>query len=496
MVLAVLLVINFKIMKQINAWWVVIMSLCSIQQMTAQCPNCIINLPPGIPADTIVIDSVPDAYKNGYYEEALTYRIPYTTDPLAAVAPPGTNVPTGLTIDSFIVLSVTNMPPGLQWTGDRPVPMVYNELAPQTRDGCITLCGTPAVSGTFTINVNLQVMIQGFVFPSPPIPVEFTVLPDTNAPFVYSPPSGCAPLSVYIDNRVTSGGSPGFSYFWDFGNGDSSTVEQPDTIVYDFGLMTDTTVAIYQRVIIDTFPYLLETIVVTDDTGNSCNDDVGVAPLVIRGAPDMYIILTGNGDTLNTDPNFGLIGNTENSEYAPDTMEFPGPIVLADGQSYSLEIWDDDNSNFINPADDPCGSGPVTFSTALGVGTHSLQTGSMTIEITLSQIIDTVEYVDSVTVEYCNIAVNQIEAVNRSLQVFPNPTADLLNVQFQVPLAADEVEIMVSDLLGRTIYTEQLGDFQGTYQNALSLGGQPDGMYVLRLRVDNQVTAKKIILQR
>lgn len=483
-------------MKNFNLLWVVLVSLWWTQQAAAQCPGCTINLPAGIPTDTIVIDSVPDAYKNAYYEEVLTYRLPYTTDPLAAVAPPGTTVPTGFNIDYFKVLSVTGMPPGLSWVGDRPAPLLYNEVAPLTRDGCITICGTPGVSGTFTINVNLEISVSGFVLPSPPIPIEFTVLRDTNAPFLIDTAVGCAPHQVTFTNRLTSGGNAGISYYWDFGNGDTSTAEQPGSVMYDFGLATDTTVAVYQRVIIDTFPHLLESIVVTADPNNSCNDDVGTPPLGIRGAPDMYIILIGNGDTINTDPNFALIGNTENNEYAPDTMVFPGPLVLADGQSYSLEIWDDDASNFINPQDDPCGNGPVTFSSALGAGTHVLTTGGMTIEIVLSNLIDTIEHVDSVTVKYCNISVDQIASLNRTLRVFPNPTQDLVNVRFQLPRLGDDVELMVTDVLGRSVYNENLGQFQGTYENAIDLSGYPDGMYVLRMRVGNQLLARKIVLQR
>ena len=157
-------------MKKINLLGILVLllSLAFSQSLEAQCPNCTIVLPAGIPADTIVVDSLPSAYKNVYYQESMSYRLPYTTDPLAAVAPPGTNVPTGLTIDHFKVLSVTGLPPGLYWIGDRPSPMLYDEVAPDTRDGCITLCGVPGAAGVFTVNVNLEIQISGFVFPSPP----------------------------------------------------------------------------------------------------------------------------------------------------------------------------------------------------------------------------------------------------------------------------------------------------------------------------------------
>ena len=75
-------------------------------------------------------------------------------------------------IDYFEIQSVTGLPPGLSWTGDRTPPMRYDEVSPDKRDGCITLCGIPAASGTYTINVNLEIQVSGFIFPTPPIPYD------------------------------------------------------------------------------------------------------------------------------------------------------------------------------------------------------------------------------------------------------------------------------------------------------------------------------------
>ena len=472
----------------------------------AQCPNCTVPTFAGMPADTIIVDSLPSAYKNAYYEEEMGYRLPYTTDPLAAVAPPGTSVPTGLSIDHFRILSVTGLPPGLSWVGDRPAPMTYNETSPATRDGCITLCGTPGASGTFIVNVNLEIQIQGFVFPSPPIPLEFIVYPDTNALFTVDTAAGCAPFGVVVNNLLPSNGNPGFSYFWDFNNGTTSTSENPDTVWYDFGLMTDTVIAITQQVIIDTFPYMLEAIVVATDPGNSCNDDVpnpipGLPP-ISTNAPDMYAFLYNGTDTaFHMDPGFLLLGNAPNDEYPRDTMVFPGPFPMVTGQSYSLEIWDDDSEWDIIPgvvinADDLCGPGTMTLSSALGVGVHTLSTGTMTVEVTISHYIDTATYVDSVTIQYCNVPINYINQVDRSLMVYPNPTADLVNVQFQLHGTTETVEVMLNDLLGRTVYNEVVNDFNGAYNRQINLDKQADGVYVLHLYVGNDVLHRKVVLRK
>jgi len=467
----------------------------------AQCPTCTINLPPGIPVDTILVDSLPPASKNIYYEETMSYRLPHNTDPLAAVAPPGANVPTGLAIDHFKIQSVTGLPPGLSWVGDRPTPMLYNEPSPTPRDGCITLCGTPGAAGTFIVNVNFEIQIMGMVFPSPPIPLEFLVHPDPNAPFSMDTVAGCAPFGVVVHNAITSNGNPNITYSWDFNNGTSSTLENPDTIWYDFSLTTDTIVAIEYQAIIDTFPYMLEAIVVATDPGNSCNDDInnpipGLPP-ISTGAPDMYITLEGGGDTINTDPNFSLLpgGISQNNEYPRDTMVFPGPIQLIDGATYSLEVWDDDSALILDP-DDLCGGSTMTFSSALGAGVHTLTSGTMTVEVTISHYVDTVTYVDSVYVQYCNTPISYISKLDRSLMVYPNPTSDLVNVKFNMDGTTENVELVVSDLLGRTVYNEVVENYGGEYNRQVNLDKQSNGVYILQLRIGKEMLHRKIVLRK
>ena len=55
--------------------------------------------------------------------------------------------------------------------------------------------------------------------------------------FTASPDSGCAPLDVYFTNNSTG---TNVSYFWDFGNGDTTSIASPDTITFQQG-MNDTT---------------------------------------------------------------------------------------------------------------------------------------------------------------------------------------------------------------------------------------------------------------
>lgn len=457
-----------------------LVAIFSSSVLQAQCPACTITLPAGIPADTIYVDSIPFAYKNQAYNEEMSFRVPYTTDPLAAVAPPGQSVPSGLNIDRFEVESVTGLPPGLTWVGDRN-PMIYNETSPDTRDGCITLCGTPGASGTFTVNINIVVRIVGLDNRAS-IPIDFIVYPDTNASFTTNISQGCAPFHVQVQNLIPSNGNPNFSYFWDFGNGTTSTDENPDSVEYtvaDTGM-----IAITHQVIIDTFPFLLENVIVT---AADCDDPV------FNRDPDMYMIITDGTDTLiNTDPNFAIVGNTQNNEAAPDTMVFPGPLELSN-TPFNLEIWDDDNAEF--NADDQCGGGAIAISANDGEGTHNASNGGLSIQYDISHLIDTVLYVDSVLVENC-VSVNYIQFVERTLQVFPNPTNDFVNVRFELEGFSHDMELTVTDMLGRNVYSESVSNFEGQYSRQIDLKEQAGGIYVLALKMGDRVTHRKIILQK
>ena len=120
----------------------------------------------------------------------------------------------------------------------------------------------------------------------------------------------------------------------------------------------------------------------------------------------------------------------------------------------------------------------------------------MTIEVTLSHYVDTVDYVDSVYVQYCNVSVDQIKNVDRSLSVYPNPTSESVNVQFQLNGVNKDVDLVVSDVLGKVVYTQQMKNFNGTYNQPIDLSRQANGIYILHLRVGSDVISRKIVLQK
>jgi hypothetical protein len=80
------------------------------------------------------------------------------------------------------------------------------------------------------------------------------------------------------------------------------------------------------------------------------------------------------------------------------------------------------------------------------------------------------------------------------LDVYPNPSRDIFNVTF----ASEEVQninIKVVNVIGETIYTEQLKEFTGQYTKVIDLTTEAKGIYTLQITTESGGVNKKIVLQ-
>jgi hypothetical protein len=72
-----------------------------------------------------------------------------------------------------------------------------------------------------------------------------------------------------------------------------------------------------------------------------------------------------------------------------------------------------------------------------------------------------------------------------NLMVFPNPSIDIINIAF---MAADEgnYTMNVSDMMGRTVYIEELDCITGMNEKQLNISLLSDGMYFINLAGDGK----------
>lgn len=78
--------------------------------------------------------------------------------------------------------------------------------------------------------------------------------------------------------------------------------------------------------------------------------------------------------------------------------------------------------------------------------------------------------------------------------VSPNPHNGQFTLQFEVQAAHDLV-IAVNDLAGKTVLLETRNSFQGTYAKELEMKNMAHGVYILEVKVDDQVFRTKMVYQ-
>jgi PKD repeat protein len=190
------------------------------------CPGCAVNLPPGLPADTLFLQNLPDGVEGTYYNQDISFRMPMTTTPVNAI---DSTTPPGLTISKIEIVSIEGVPPGLFW---QPNQTVF-ETATET-DGCVKFCGTPTESDTFVMTVRIKATVF-VITQEATFPLRVYIAPKVSVTDGFSMTGfeGCGATTASFTNNIPSGGAPGFSYEWDFGDSTTFEGENPPPHTYD-----------------------------------------------------------------------------------------------------------------------------------------------------------------------------------------------------------------------------------------------------------------------
>lgn len=328
--------------------------------LQSQCPGCQTTLPGNLAVDTIFLDTVPTGLAFLAYSEDVSFRLPKTTTPVAAN---DSTIQSGITLDEIKILFISNLPPGLEWETNEDVYFPATET-----DGCVRLCGTPLVAGTFVLDIILEVKVA-FITQVSIFQRIIQILPSTtmNDGFIMTNSIGCGEVIVSFENNVPSNGDNGFSYEWNFGNGNSNSNENPSDQTYS----NPGTYPVEYQAVIDTSGFILTKIKVID---SDCADIFG-------GAPDIYLdIIDPNGNSTVTPS----IDNTD------PPVEFNFNIPLIDG-NYTLVVKDEDGG--FGGLDDEC-----DFYSFNKFSNGVLVNGSSSVELTILHPVDTIRTIDSVYV--------------------------------------------------------------------------------------------------
>ncbi len=191
--------------------------LFSVGKSDAQCPGC--NIDTTLTQRGIYPHNLPNGTQGQPYSTDVTFVMFLDTS--------------GYTVNYFKILSVSNVPFGLQWECNSSGNGCQYNPAQNIR-GCVRICGTPLQSGTFTITCYIVTNLQGVGnFNSTQILTVY-IAPGTggNSGFAFSPAQSCDSAAVSFNGLISGAPSP-TTYNWHFGNGDSSNVKTPPVQHYN-----------------------------------------------------------------------------------------------------------------------------------------------------------------------------------------------------------------------------------------------------------------------
>lgn len=297
----------------------------------AQCtPNTSYTLP-GIYPDTLPTGTVGQAYSTD-----ITFMMPLDT--------------MGYPFTNFQIQTVT-LPVGLTWLcSNWSTGCNYDPQANQY--GCVNVSGTPLLAGSY----NIDVTVIADLSIASGIPVTFQifmqVLPastsSSNNGYSMTGYTGCSPITVSFTNN-----NPGLvSYFWDFGNSNQTTAENPVPQVYNqpgdyivhYEAYSDTTTSHF---------YTLTSIGIS-----SIQNSSSVWGYPVDGNPDLFVIVKENGNPVYQSAYFA-------DQFPP--VSWTGlNINMNPANSYVLEVWDEDDYEFGFGADDYVGNHTMSLNGCTG----------------------------------------------------------------------------------------------------------------------------------
>ncbi|MCX6257473.1 MAG: hypothetical protein NTW49_06195 [Bacteroidia bacterium] len=217
-----------------NRFFLSLIAFVMVLSVDAQCPGCMANLSCGVGSvePAICPDTLPGGTVLQNYSQDITFflphQVPYNVPNIGLV---------NITVTWVLINSISGLPFGLQWQSGSSNNTFYPSSNPPASEyGCIRICGTPLEAGTFTVTASITAhgtyglisQNQNFTYNIPMV-ISSTSVSST---FSMNPSTGCGPTLVSFTTLIASNGNTNYHYAWNFGNGNSSSVENPPAQTY------------------------------------------------------------------------------------------------------------------------------------------------------------------------------------------------------------------------------------------------------------------------
>ena len=93
-----------------------------------------------------------------------------------------------------------------------------------------------------------------------------------------------------------------------------------------------------------------------------------------------------------------------------------------------------------------------------------------------------------------NVGINEHESINY-INIYPNPTKDIATLQITT-IKSEEVEISITDVLGKIIYQEKRDVNSGLNTAKINVSNIESGMYFVNIKTDNKTHSTRLIITK
>lgn len=84
----------------------------------------------------------------------------------------------------------------------------------------------------------------------------------------------------------------------------------------------------------------------------------------------------------------------------------------------------------------------------------------------------------------------------QTLDVYPNPATNMVSFDYVFPNMLTDVNVYVTDLVGRRVFQRDLGKMTGSNKVSLDLSSLGSGMYLIEMRAGNVRSVGKLSIQK
>jgi hypothetical protein len=81
------------------------------------------------------------------------------------------------------------------------------------------------------------------------------------------------------------------------------------------------------------------------------------------------------------------------------------------------------------------------------------------------------------------------------LSIFPNPTNDVVNINFSSTIPASALQLQITDVAGQRVYARAIKDVCYPYCTQVDVANLPKGIYFVQVVCGNSSSVKKLVLQ-